>query len=582
MRSQTHSFVPRSSISPQGHTLLSLADGPVRVLDLNKDIDIHGTIALATAPDHANKETYVLARPEDHQSKQLLTVLCADYSRARSIDIENVPAPPDIVWPWSVAVGENDSIAFATGKDVFEVVVTDLLGKVRFRIPGAAIKSPHRPRLQGEADFVPGLAGAIASLDDTSIMVIDRSANQLLSVEEGVASSSLQGTAFLDVDVSDDAVYLVSSDEIVRFDASSMDEPLWRRACDCDSGARIAAGTERVFVGLPSSQEVLEIDIENGQLVRNYDYADATGTWPVDLTTADNTLVTIDQGQLQVWDAKAEPSEKWPIGLVGSARRLGRSTASDPSSFLILTSRGLIEEYSRGDGNLLQRWPVHFPNAIGFSPSEFAVSRDGTRIFFSDISQGQVRMFAASATGSTPVPTETPSPEPTLAVERCTVSGDKIARPQRIPLGARTSLTLTLELDCPGRPIWSGADMILLLDRSESMRGNKLDQLREFVHGFAGQDLGEEGHYAFASFADSARIDQEFSVDTIQGRARMDAFEALGTTNLREGLDVIGPTARYRCQWKGRCPPHTLYWCRTATPQAQTFGALSLGFPKKE
>jgi Ca-activated chloride channel family protein len=84
-------------------------------------------------------------------------------------------------------------------------------------------------------------------------------------------------------------------------------------------------------------------------------------------------------------------------------------------------------------------------------------------------------------------------------------------------------------------------DVLVILDRSGSMEGEKIEHARAAVRELLHQ-LGPEDRFALASYASEARIDSPLvrvSTDELRSlEARVDAISAMGGTNLSAGLDL--------------------------------------------
>lgn len=84
-------------------------------------------------------------------------------------------------------------------------------------------------------------------------------------------------------------------------------------------------------------------------------------------------------------------------------------------------------------------------------------------------------------------------------------------------------------------------DVLVILDRSGSMQGEKIEHARAAVRELLRQ-LGPDDRFALASYASEARVDSALvrvSTDAVRSlEARVDQIIAMGGTNLSQGLDL--------------------------------------------
>lgn len=84
-------------------------------------------------------------------------------------------------------------------------------------------------------------------------------------------------------------------------------------------------------------------------------------------------------------------------------------------------------------------------------------------------------------------------------------------------------------------------DLIVVLDRSGSMSGLKLQYARAAVRELIGE-LGSADRFALVTYSDNARLDIELATATPGNRASwqrgLDAIHASGATNISDGLDM--------------------------------------------
>ena len=126
-------------------------------------------------------------------------------------------------------------------------------------------------------------------------------------------------------------------------------------------------------------------------------------------------------------------------------------------------------------------------------------------------------------------------PAPTSA-SPCAAALERVVDPRRVLLGEAVTVSLRVALDCPGAPI--PLDVVLVIDRSPSMKGQALADARSAASTFLDRlDLGRH-HVGVASFFDSATVDARLSGDRRYLRSAIQALETpqRGGTDITKGL----------------------------------------------
>lgn len=122
------------------------------------------------------------------------------------------------------------------------------------------------------------------------------------------------------------------------------------------------------------------------------------------------------------------------------------------------------------------------------------------------------------------------------AASRCRVSGGAEAGPGPVQLGAMTPVTLTLVAQCQDDR--QPADVVLLLDRSLSTRGEPLEQLRSAAGVFFDLVDLTLARVAVVMYNDRPELRQGFSQDRDALRRSLDDLISAGNTNPRAAVDL--------------------------------------------
>jgi len=108
-----------------------------------------------------------------------------------------------------------------------------------------------------------------------------------------------------------------------------------------------------------------------------------------------------------------------------------------------------------------------------------------------------------------PTPTPTPplpTPTATPSFPTCTVSVDKVAYPSLARKDGQIGVTLRLTGDCPNSEVKAPVDVMLIIDRSQSMCGTKLDQAQAAGKQFLDNMAFPPDQAAVVSFANTAQL----------------------------------------------------------------------------
>ncbi len=144
----------------------------------------------------------------------------------------------------------------------------------------------------------------------------------------------------------------------------------------------------------------------------------------------------------------------------------------------VLTREGWVWKLA-ADGSVLAWWDAADTREIGDArrgtPSDIALSADG-RVLIADSRFDRILVYRLD-------PKAAPNPGP--SGDGCTFVKDKWAEPPRIILGETVGVTLSVSGECLGEG--QGADIVLVIDRSGSMVGRKIEAARNAAISFVAE-----------------------------------------------------------------------------------------------
>ncbi len=551
------------------------AQGDVRA---TYDVGSGGYTPLAVAVD-AGDTVYALVRPTDAPGPDPALLVAFDGGGRPNVlwTARALGAPtPAGGWPFALAMAD-------AGPAAGWAVTTAGVGPgARLRIQGRAAGGVSRPALLGASarpgwsprlggdDWGAGLAlasppgeaaggAAVAALDLRGERVVAFDADGRFVGARRVPSTTL------DIALAEGGeLFLTTADGAVERrgavwgDVGDHDPPpLWRRPLDLALGGRLAAGP-RLVVTQPRRREAAVLDGATGDEVGRIRLADRLGLWPADVAAVGagaafpaGLFVTADLvgAEAQAWSpiAPGPLRARWPIGLLAGPRRLAAATVGDGAAAatwlagLLVDGSVEVHAVTERDDRLVARFEPRLSDGSPVSADDVALDRDGA-VWLSDRRRAALHRFAAGVPPTpppwTPGPSPTPTATPTASAGGCRVTGNKVAGPPRIVLGATARVTLTLSAACPDSARLAGADVILAVDRSGSMAGAKLAAAVAAARSFA--ELLDVRHHrlGLVAFETTAALVQPLSSDVVPTIDALAQLTPIGSTNLAAAIEA--------------------------------------------
>jgi Mg-chelatase subunit ChlD/sugar lactone lactonase YvrE len=212
---------------------------------------------------------------------------------------------------------------------------------------------------------------------------------------------------------------------------------------------------------------------QSGSLVDSWPFAVGAYQSITDMAVAADGRVLLlnrTQGRVEARSPSGQLLATWPVQGVPI-----RLAADGAGNAFVLTREGWVWKLA-GNGRVLAWWDAGDAGPGSRAvPADLAAGPDG-RVYVADSRGNRVLVFAHDPLGA---------PRPPPSQGGCTFTRDKIAAPARIQLGETVNVTLTLNGECleEGR----GADIVLVLDRSGSMAGQKIAAARAAAVAFVGE-----------------------------------------------------------------------------------------------
>ena len=381
---------------------------------------------------------------------------------------------------------------------------------------------------------------APAALDvapDGSLLIIDAG----LGVVRRLAAADGRPLALLDAGggedltvAADGAVYVASAPvqgTVGLRKLTAAGARVWDKACDCLSGLGLAADGGAVYATDAMRRQLTVFDQDPGRRdpIRSHRPADAPYGWLIDLDLGpDGALWGVGGADRLVHRFEAANGRRiggWEIAANQGGERI--SVAPDGTVF-VLRADGQVAAFSAVGAPLGLIQPDPAPRRGHVRLRDIAAGAGGRLYAIDAVSES---IFVYDPAGGGPPPTATPPGTPP-----CTVTGSKRAAPDIVTLGESVSIELGLDIQCRAGT-QRQADIMLVLDRSSSMSGLKLDAARAAASRFVSQ-LDLSRHRAgLVSFSDLASLDQPLTADGAALRAVLDSIRSDGSTDIGTALE---------------------------------------------
>lgn len=182
---------------------------------------------------------------------------------------------------------------------------------------------------------------------------------------------------------------------------------------------------------------------------------------------------------------------------------------------------------------------TRFDLATASLPSDVAVDAAGD-VYVTDRAANLVSVWRPDAAAAPQRPPE--------GGGECRAVPDKTAAPSTVRLGDPVEVRLTVRGGCGSRAAATPIDILLVLDRSGSMLGEKLRLLRDAAASFVADIDFASGRVGVVSFNDTATLDAPLSAQAGPPRDAVRNLQATGSTLINVGL----ARARQEIQQRGR------------------------------
>lgn len=317
-----------------------------------------------------------------------------------------------------------------------------------------------------------------------------------------------------------DSVFILRGDQVARHEATGRalwtwpapGPDAWLAAADDDGGTLAVLDSGRRQIHLVGGSSGATPTVAS---------LDWRGGLAVDLAAGGGLLLLADRerGQLVLLAGDGTERNRW-----SSPGRVIRVAGQDGQAWFALTDDGWVWKYDAG-GRLLAAW-----DAIpGGQPLDLALNAAGA-VLVVDGREGRVHVFAPDAKAER-------QPPPRYG-DRCDLRPDKRAAPGEVRAGRPVTVTLTMGGDCPSESL--PLDVVLVVDRSGSMEGPKIEAARAVGADFAAELDFRKAHAATVLFASQAELTQTLTDDAAAVIRGVAQARAGGGTNIADALALAG------------------------------------------
>jgi uncharacterized protein YegL len=131
-------------------------------------------------------------------------------------------------------------------------------------------------------------------------------------------------------------------------------------------------------------------------------------------------------------------------------------------------------------------------------------------------------------------------PTPPVAAPDCTIEYNKTASPDQVQTGGLVTVTLEVKSKGSCDPSSSPVDIMLVIDRSGSMSGSRINSAKSAAKTFVDQMNLSADQAGVASFTSRNRgtLDHELSQDGSAVKSEIDVLRAGGATDIQDGLEI--------------------------------------------
>jgi len=548
---------PSVAVTPDGRIVV--ARPAARLLAAyDPSLGLIGTVGVAggepiAVAASADGRLHALVRADDPDDPRAPLVVsfpeAGGAPTVRSAAALQAPPIPFGAWPFTIDAALDD-LAFTSADGRFRTHVLGPSGPRHAALVGGPARGAWAPSPRSQLDDETLM---IDHTSDGSLWALDGRDHRIVRYAAAgapdVAQAVPDGAIDLAVGGAGELFVSTRAGRLQHLGRRDLDAPAWDVPCACALGGRLAFGSGVLYASRPRVRAVGVFDARTGVMVRADIRLDGgSGLWPSDVATSDGHLLTADQvmAEIQAWSRADVPDARWPAGLLAGPRRLSAATFDDGAHVIAaVMADGWIAIHDPDSGNLIGRWQPALANGDSFHASDVAIGADGW-IYLADAAARAIHVFEPSAGGIPPTP-GAGTTVPTPSESACTIVGDKAALPVEIAPGGQARIALALRADCPDRSQVVGADIVLVIDRSGSMRAEPLDAARAAARSFAEMLDVRYHRLGLASFANGATIDVPLTDDVAAVIDGLDALVPEGGTNIaaallraQENLDRFG------------------------------------------